>query len=76
MSNSIERWFNGQVERALEGSLDVAHAYYEDLAADSLGFAREIAAQLGDARPARRPTGAPALKDAPGRAGATTTSST
>src|SRR5262245_5143908 len=46
LSNSIEGWFNGQVERALEGSLDVAHAYYEDLAATSLGFARETAKQL------------------------------
>ena len=46
LSNSIEGWFNGQVERALEGSLDVAHAYYEDLAATSLGFARGTAAQV------------------------------
>jgi two-component system nitrogen regulation sensor histidine kinase NtrY len=46
MSNSIERWFDGEVERALEGSLDVANAYYQDLAADSLGFARKTAAQL------------------------------
>jgi len=46
MSNSIERWFDGEVERALEGSLDVANAYYEDLATDSLGFARKTASQL------------------------------
>jgi two-component system nitrogen regulation sensor histidine kinase NtrY len=46
MGNSIERVFDGEVERALEGSLDVANAYYEDLAADSLGFARKTAAQL------------------------------
>jgi two-component system nitrogen regulation sensor histidine kinase NtrY len=46
MSNSIERWFDGEVERALEGSLDVANAYYEDLAADALGFGRKIASQL------------------------------
>jgi two-component system nitrogen regulation sensor histidine kinase NtrY len=46
MSNSIERWFDGEVERALEGSLDVANAYYEDLAADALGFSRKIAGQL------------------------------
>ncbi len=46
LSNSIEGWFNGQVERALEGSLDVAHAYYEDLAVTSLGFARETAKKL------------------------------
>ncbi len=46
MSNSIERWFDGEVERALEGSLDVANAYYEDLADDALGFARKVASQL------------------------------
>ena len=58
LSNSIEGWFNGQVERALEGSLDVAHAYYEDLAATSLGFARETAEQLardGLLKPDKRP---------------------
>src|SRR5215471_2907750 len=46
VSNSIEGWFDGQVERALEGSLDVAHAYYQDLAVTSLGFAREAAKEL------------------------------
>jgi two-component system nitrogen regulation sensor histidine kinase NtrY len=46
LSNSIEGWFDGQVERALEGSLDVAHAYYQDLAVTSLGFAREAAREL------------------------------
>ncbi|HEV7735526.1 MAG TPA: ATP-binding protein [Candidatus Binatia bacterium] len=57
VGNSIEDWFNGQVETALEGSLDVAHAYYEDVATTSLGFARKTAARLagtkllqGDAR--------------------------
>src|SRR5690349_22139143 len=43
VQNSIERWFNGQVENSLEGSLDVAHAYYEDLAGTALGFARQVA---------------------------------
>src|SRR5262245_28047402 len=46
MSNSIERWFDGEVESALEGSLDVANAYYEDLATDALGFGRKVASQL------------------------------
>jgi two-component system nitrogen regulation sensor histidine kinase NtrY len=57
VGNSIEDWFNGQVETALEGSLDVAHAYYEDIATTSLGFARKTAGALagtkllqGDAR--------------------------
>src|SRR3989449_4961841 len=47
VQNSIERWFNGQVENSLEGSLEVAHAYYEDLAGTALGFARQLAARVG-----------------------------
>jgi len=47
VSNSIEDWFNAQVEDALEGSLDVAHSYYEDVAARALGFARGLSEQVG-----------------------------
>ena len=46
VGNSIERWFNGQVERSLEGALEVAHDYYRDLAGTALGFGRELAAQV------------------------------
>src|SRR5437773_8632730 len=46
VQNSIERWFNGQVENSLEASLEVAHAYYEDLASTALGFARELATRV------------------------------
>src|SRR5579875_3521682 len=57
VGNSIEKWFNGQVENALQGSLQIAHAYYEDLASTALGFARQTAARLAAERllePARR----------------------
>ena len=47
VQNSIERWFNGQVETSLEGSLEVAHAYYQDLAGTALGFARQLATRIG-----------------------------
>ena len=47
VGNSIEKWFNGQVEQSLEGSLEVAHAYYQDLAGTALGFARHIAERVG-----------------------------
>jgi two-component system nitrogen regulation sensor histidine kinase NtrY len=47
VGNSIETWFNGQVEHSLAGSLDVAHAYYQDLAGTSLGFARQVAERVG-----------------------------
>src|SRR5947199_8204385 len=43
VGNSIERWFNGQVERSLEGALEVAHDDYQDLARTALGFSRALA---------------------------------
>ncbi len=46
LGNSVERWFNSQVEQSLEGSLEVAHSYYQDLAGTSLGFARRVAAEV------------------------------
>lgn len=46
VGNSVENWFKGEVESALEGSLEVAHAYYDDLARTSLGFARSIAKRV------------------------------
>jgi two-component system nitrogen regulation sensor histidine kinase NtrY len=51
VGNSIERWFNREVERALKGSLEVAHTYYKESADRSLAFAERIAAQI-----ARTPT--------------------
>ncbi len=45
--NSIENWFNAQVESALEGSLQVTNTYYRDLASNALGFARKTAERLG-----------------------------
>ena len=57
VGNSVENWFNGQVESALQGSLEVAQAYYEDLSTTSLAFARQIAKQVAErdiARPGRR----------------------
>ena len=57
LGNSVERWFNSQVEHSLEGSLEVAHSYYQDLASSSLGFARRVAAEVAGERllvPARR----------------------
>jgi two-component system nitrogen regulation sensor histidine kinase NtrY len=48
VNNSIEKWFDGQVENSLEGSLDVAHTYYQDLAGTALGFARQVATEVGE----------------------------
>src|SRR2546422_6369519 len=75
VGNSIERWFNGQVERSLEGALEVAHDYYQDLAGTALGFARELAQQVKQqgflARPPRRAQALPrrAARRVPARSG-------
>ena len=47
-SNSIDQWFNREVEGAIKGSLDVANAYYQGVASTSLGFARRVAEQLAE----------------------------
>jgi len=49
VGNSIERWFNREVERALKGSLEVAHTYYKESAERSLSFAENIADQIAKA---------------------------
>ena len=57
VGNSVENWFKGEVESALEGSLEVTHTYYEGLARTALGFARTIAQRAatdGLARPQRK----------------------
>jgi two-component system nitrogen regulation sensor histidine kinase NtrY len=57
VGNSVDDWFNSQVEGALEGSLEVARAYYQDVAGTSLGFARQTAARVAAddlLRPERR----------------------
>ncbi len=47
---SIETWFSVQVEGALEGSLDMADAYYRESMSAALREAGQIAARLGEAR--------------------------
>jgi len=57
LGNSIEKWFDGQVENSLEGSLEVARTYYEDLGRTALGFAHQIGTRVsseGLLAPARR----------------------
>ena len=63
VGNSIEKWFNGQVEQSLEGSLEVAHAYYQDLGGTALGFARQIASRVGEDRLGRDRKALKALLD-------------
>ena len=36
ITNSVEHWFNAQVEHSLQGSLEVAQTYYRDFANNGL----------------------------------------
>src|SRR5438046_8689285 len=47
VGNPIERWVNGQVERSLEGALEVAHDYYQHRAGTALGIAQQLARHVG-----------------------------
>jgi len=50
MDNSIERWFDVQVEESLRGSIEVAQEYYEHLAATGVLYARRVADDVGTDR--------------------------
>jgi two-component system nitrogen regulation sensor histidine kinase NtrY len=42
ITRSVENWFNVQVESSLQGSLEVAQAYYRDLAKNTIHYSQEI----------------------------------
>ncbi|MEW6296515.1 MAG: ATP-binding protein [Thermodesulfobacteriota bacterium] len=46
ITKSVENWFAVQIEGALEGSLEVAGAFYDHLADEALFYARDIAAEI------------------------------
>ncbi len=46
MDNSIEKWFDDQVEQSLDGSHEVVQAYYQSVAGGALVEAREVAAAV------------------------------
>lgn len=43
ITNSIENWFNTQIEESLEESLEVAQTYYKNSASNALYYAEQIA---------------------------------
>lgn len=49
ITNSINNWFNIQVEKSLKNSLDVAQSYYEKEKIDTLHSAGVIAKEMADA---------------------------
>jgi two-component system, NtrC family, nitrogen regulation sensor histidine kinase NtrY len=50
ITNSIENWFNAQIESSLEESLEVAQTYYKASAANALYYAEQIAKIIKDER--------------------------
>jgi len=47
MENSIERWFDVQVEESLRGSIEVAQEYYQHLATTGAFYGQSIADEIG-----------------------------
>jgi two-component system nitrogen regulation sensor histidine kinase NtrY len=43
ITNSIENWFNSQIESSLQESLEVAQTYYKNSAANALYYAEQLA---------------------------------
>jgi two-component system nitrogen regulation sensor histidine kinase NtrY len=43
ITNSIENWFNSQIETSLQESLEVAQTYYKNSAANALYYAEQLA---------------------------------
>jgi two-component system nitrogen regulation sensor histidine kinase NtrY len=57
ITNSIETWFDIQVEHSLRGSLEVAQTYYQNSANNALFYARQLSrriTELGLFEPDRR----------------------
>jgi len=48
ITNSIENWFNSQVEESLEESLEVAQTYYKNSASNALYYAEQISQAVKD----------------------------
>jgi two-component system nitrogen regulation sensor histidine kinase NtrY len=46
ISNSIQNWFNKQVETSLDESMEVAQTYYKNSAANALYYSRQISQMI------------------------------
>jgi len=46
VTRSFERWFDVQIENALQGSLEVAQAYYQNAASNALFNARQLSQRM------------------------------
>ncbi|MBW2503332.1 MAG: HAMP domain-containing protein, partial [Deltaproteobacteria bacterium] len=48
ITNSIENWFNTQIEESLQESLEVAQTYYKNSASNALYYAEQISQTIKD----------------------------
>ncbi len=46
VTRSFERWFDVQVENALQGSLEIGQAYYQNSANNALFYARQVSQRM------------------------------
>jgi two-component system nitrogen regulation sensor histidine kinase NtrY len=46
LTRSFERWFDIQVENALQGSLEIGQAYYQNSANNALFYARQVSQRI------------------------------
>ncbi len=46
ITNSVEHWFSAQVERSLQGSLEVAQTYYRDFANRMVASAQQVSREV------------------------------
>jgi two-component system nitrogen regulation sensor histidine kinase NtrY len=50
ITNSIDNWFNNQVEKALDESLEVAQTYYQNSEANALYYADQLSRQIKEGK--------------------------
>jgi two-component system nitrogen regulation sensor histidine kinase NtrY len=48
ITNSIENWFNSQIEESLQESLEVAQTYYKNSASNALYYAEQLSQTIKD----------------------------
>jgi two-component system nitrogen regulation sensor histidine kinase NtrY len=48
VTRSFGRWFDSQVETALQGALEIGHTYYQNSANNALFFARQLSQNISD----------------------------
>ena len=63
ITSSVEHWFKAQVEQSLQGSLEVAQAYYRDFAKSTVSSAQQISRHLSRQGAFKGAKGASSLRE-------------